>query len=96
VGRRLPGAVHLQDYDHFQKVVTGPVGKELMAAVEGELGVKPLFIVQHASFRRITNSARAIHKPEDMKGLKIRDPNVPAYSVVYEGPGRRACSDGLR
>ena len=61
-----------RDYDHFQKVVTGPVGQELMAAVEGELGVKPLFIVQHASFRRITNSARPIHKPEDMKGLKIR------------------------
>jgi TRAP-type C4-dicarboxylate transport system substrate-binding protein len=57
-----------RDYDHFQKVVTGPVGQELMAAVEGELGVKPLFIVQHASFRRITNSARPIHKPEDMKG----------------------------
>jgi C4-dicarboxylate-binding protein DctP len=76
-----------RDYDHFQKVVTGPVGKELMAAVESELGVKPLFIVQHSSFRRITNSARPIHKPEDMKGLKIRDPNVPAYSVVTKALG---------
>jgi tripartite ATP-independent transporter DctP family solute receptor len=76
-----------RDYDHFQKVVTGPVGKELMAAVEKELGVKPLFIVQHASFRRITNSVRPITKPEDMKGLKIRDPNVPAYSIVTKALG---------
>lgn len=76
-----------RDYDHFTKVVTGPVGQDLMAAVESELGVKPLFIVQHASFRRITNSVRAIKKPEDMKGLKIRDPNVPAYSIVTKALG---------
>jgi len=76
-----------RDYDHFQKVVTGPVGQDLMAAVEAELGVKPLFIVQHASFRRITNSVRPILKPEDMKGLKIRDPNVPAYSIVTRAMG---------
>ncbi|HEX7550452.1 MAG TPA: TRAP transporter substrate-binding protein [Candidatus Methylomirabilis sp.] len=76
-----------RDYAHFEKVVTGPVGQELMAAVESELGVKPLFIVQHASFRRITNSVRPILKPEDMKGLKIRDPNVPAYSIVTKALG---------
>jgi TRAP-type transport system periplasmic protein len=85
-----------RDYDHFQKVVTGPVGQELMAAVEKELEVKPLFIVQHASFRRITNSVRAIHKPEDMKGLKIRDPNVPRLQHRHQGPGRGPGAHGFQ
>lgn len=76
-----------RDFDHFMNVVTGPVGQELMKAVEDELNVKPLFIIPHGSFRRPTNSVRAITKPDDMKGLKIRDPNVPAYSVVTKAMG---------
>lgn len=76
-----------RDFDHFTKVITGPVGVELMAAVEKELNVKPLFILPHGSFRRVTNGERPITKPEDMKGLKIRDPNVPAYSIVTKALG---------
>ncbi len=76
-----------RDFDHFMKVVTGPVGQELLAAVETELNVKPLFILPHGSFRRPTNEVHAITKPADMKGLKIRDPNVPAYSIVTKAMG---------
>lgn len=76
-----------RDFDHFTKVVTGPVGQELMMTVEQELNVKPLFILPHGSYRRPTNSVRPILKPADMKGLKIRDPNVPAYSIVTKAMG---------
>ena len=76
-----------RDFDHFMNVITGPVGEELMGAVEKELNVKPLFILPHGSFRRPTNDVRPITKPADMKGLKIRDPNVPAYSIVTKAMG---------
>ena len=76
-----------RDFDHFMNVMTGPVGEKLMAAVEKELKVKPLFILPHGSFRRPTNGVRPITKPDDMKGLKIRDPNVPAYSIVTKAMG---------
>lgn len=73
--------------DHFMNVYNGPVGQELMATIEKEVGVKPLFIAPHGSFRYLTNSVRPITKPEDMKGLKIRDPSVPAYSIVCRALG---------
>jgi C4-dicarboxylate-binding protein DctP len=76
-----------RDLDHFTKVFSGPVGQELMATIEKELDVKPLFIAPHGSFRYITNSVRPIKSPADMKGLKLRDPDVPAYSAVTKALG---------
>lgn len=76
-----------RDMDHFMKVYNGEVGKELMASIEEQVGVKPLFIAPHGSFRYITNSVRPIIEPSDMEGLKLRDPDVPAYSVVARSLG---------
>jgi C4-dicarboxylate-binding protein DctP len=54
---------------------------------EKELGVKPLFVVPHGGFRYITTKSKAIRKPSDMQGLKLRNPNVPAYNVMATAVG---------
>lgn len=38
-------------------------------------------------FRQITNSKRAIRTPEDLKGLKLRVPNVPVWFSVLQTLG---------
>ncbi|MGI6034263.1 MAG: DctP family TRAP transporter solute-binding subunit [Limnochordia bacterium] len=91
--RHLPWAAVFQtpflysDMDHFIKVFSGPLGRELMTTIEKELNVKPLFIAPHGSFRRITNNVRPVKSAADLHGLKLRDPNVPSYSAVSKAVG---------
>lgn len=61
----------LYDSDaHFAKVMAGAVGKELLGII-GERGAKPLSIWWNG-YRQVGTTKKAIRKPEDMKGLKIR------------------------
>ena len=73
--------------DHFVGVFSSKLGEDLMAVFEKELGVKPLFIVPHGGFRYITTKSKAIKKPSDMQGLKLRNPNVPAYNIMAASVG---------
>lgn len=75
------------DMNHFVKYWSGKSGKKAMVDLEREAGVKMIFVAPHGSFRRLTNNVRPIKTPEDMKGLKLRDPNVPAYSIVAKALG---------
>lgn len=75
------------DMNHFVKYWSGPLGKKAIAAMEKETGVKMIFVAPHGSFRRLTNNLRPIKTPADMVGLKLRDPNVPAYSIVAKAMG---------
>ena len=76
-----------RNMDHFVRVFSSRLGEDLMAEFERELGVKPLFIVPHGGFRYITTKSKAIRKPSDMQGLKLRNPNVPAYNVMAAAVG---------
>ena len=61
-----------RDYDHAEKVLKGSIGKEL--ALNTEPNDMKMLAWTHSGFRQITNNARPIRKPEDLKGLKIRTP----------------------
>lgn len=41
-------------------------------------------------FRGISNSKRLIRTPEDIKGLKLRDPGLPTYAAFYKACGGSA------
>ena len=75
------------DMNHFVKYWNGKYGVKAMATMEKETGVKMLFVAPHGSFRRLTNNVRPIKSAADMVGLKLRDPNVPAYSIVAKSLG---------
>lgn len=75
------------DMDHFVKYWNGKYGAKAIAAMEKETGVKMIFVAPHGSFRRMTNNVRPIKSAADMNGIKLRDPNVPAYSIVAKALG---------
>jgi len=56
--------------EHAYKVLDGEICQDMFSKLEGT-GIKGLAYFENG-FRNVTNSKRAIVKPEDMKGLKIR------------------------
>lgn len=70
-----------RDYDHVYKVVDGPIGTEVLRAVEKN-GMKGLGSLE-IGFRNLTNSKHPVRTPEDMKGLKIRTTPNPAHLQAF-------------
>lgn len=70
-----------RDYDHVYKVVDGPIGVEILRAVEKN-GMKGLGTIE-IGFRNLTNSRHPVKSPEDMKGLKIRTTPNPAHLQAF-------------
>lgn len=71
--------------EHVYKVVDGPLAKEIYAGDE-----KKKFKVIDTwenGFRNITNNVRAIQKPDDMKGIKIRVMENKMYIDMFKALG---------
>jgi len=83
-----------RDSQHSYKVFDGPMGEEIRGLVEKH-GVK-LLGYWEAGLRHITNSARPIRTPEDLKGLKIRTPQAKYHlnTLKYMGANPVAMSFG--
>lgn len=70
-------------------VFDGPFGKELGEAVRRATGVRVLGYGE-VGFRHFSNSKRAIRKPEDVSGLKIRVMESPIYVSMVKALGGNA------
>jgi tripartite ATP-independent transporter DctP family solute receptor len=78
-------------FDDRQKaynLVDGPVGKELLSTLDAKQVHGVGF--WEGGFRQITNSKKAITKPEDLQGLKIRVPEIKMYLSLYKRLGATA------
>jgi tripartite ATP-independent transporter DctP family solute receptor len=62
-------------------------GKRLFKLVE-QKGVVPIAWGENG-FREVTNSTRAIRRPDDLQGLKIRVPPVPILVEIFEALGAK-------
>ncbi|MFV2092685.1 MAG: TRAP transporter substrate-binding protein DctP, partial [Hyphomicrobiales bacterium] len=60
----------MPDYKAIYALTGGPVGKELFDIIRKK-GVEPLAWAENG-FREVSNSKRAISKPADLKGMKMR------------------------
>lgn len=58
------------DYDHAYRVLDGPVADKLYKLFDGK-GFHPLGYWE-IGFRNLTNNARPVNTPADVKGLKLR------------------------
>lgn len=67
------------------KVVSGKVGETLKTKFEA-VGIVPIAWWDNG-IRHITNSKRAIAKPDDLKGLKIRTPADPMTIDIFQALG---------
>src|SRR3954454_23813037 len=85
-GRTYPpisigGAPYMfRDFEHWKKFSQSPVLAELYDAYFKKGGNKPIATFYYGV--RHTTANKAIAKPEDMKGLKLRVPDAPLY-VMY-------------
>lgn len=68
-------------------VEAGETGQRLFKLVE-QKGVVPIAWGENG-FREVTNSKRAIRRPDDLHGLKIRVPPIPIVAEIFEVLGAK-------
>lgn len=84
----LIGAPYVaDDFDHLKEIIAGDWGQEMSAKFE-ENGVKLLDVWYYGT--RQTTANQAIESMDDMKGLRIRTPNVPFLIAYAENTGGTA------
>lgn len=77
-------------YEALDGVENGAAGKRIFKIVEDK-EVVPLCWAENG-FREVTNSKRAIRKPEDMEGLKLRVVGSPIFIDIFRAVGANPIS----
>jgi tripartite ATP-independent transporter DctP family solute receptor len=78
-----------RDYPHYRKVIEGPVGKQLAKEILENANMR-LLSYWPAGFRIVASRNKPIKTAADMKGLKIRIPEVPIYVETMRALGANA------
>jgi TRAP-type transport system periplasmic protein len=73
--------------EHVEKVVGGDIGSEIEAEIKEKAQLTPLFYMNRAP-RNLT-STEPIESPADLKGFKLRVPNVPLFLNAWEAAGAK-------
>jgi tripartite ATP-independent transporter DctP family solute receptor len=85
----IGGAPYMfRDFNHWKKYSDSPVLAELMDGYFKKGGNKPVAAFYYGV--RHTTANKAINKPEDMKGLKLRVPDAPLYIMYPKVVGANA------
>lgn len=71
--------------DHMDEVATGKVGDQIKAQIIEKVRIRPIAYFARGS-RNLTSN-RPIKHPNDLKGLKMRVPNVPLFVDVWKALG---------
>ncbi len=78
-----------RDYPHYKKVVQGPVGTQLANEIREKANIR-ILSYWPAGFRIIASRTKPIKTAADMRGLKIRIPEVPIYVETMKALGANA------
>ena len=70
-----------RDFDHWKRYSTSPLFGQLADGYRDKSGGNKVVAITYYGERHVTSN-KAIAKPEDMKGLKLRVPDAPLY-VMY-------------
>ena len=83
----IGGAPYMfRDYAHWAKFRGSPLFKELADGYQQKSGGNKVVALTYYGERHVTSN-KAINKPEDMKGLKIRVPDAPLYTMFPRAVG---------
>lgn len=66
-----------RDVNHMYKVMDGPIGQEMMEELVTKRGLRPLGVLYYG-VRHLTAN-KPVQTPEDVKGMKLRVPEVTLY-----------------
>ena len=71
--------------EHMDKIASGEIGKQIEAEIVEKAGIRPL--TYFARGPRNLSANREITKPEELKGFKVRVPNVPIFVAAWQSLG---------
>lgn len=75
------------DWAQAEKVITGPAFQPQFDELRDKHNVLMLSKIWYWGWRNLTTSTRAVHKPEDLVGLKIRVPESPVWVEMIRAMG---------
>jgi tripartite ATP-independent transporter DctP family solute receptor len=74
------------NYDEVWKAVNGKVGQYILQQISAA-GMVPLSNLGNNGFRQITTSVRPIRTPADLRDFKIRVPESPLFTSLFQALG---------
>ncbi len=75
-----------RDFNHWKAFSTSPLFGELAEGYRGKSGGNKVLAITYYGERQVTSN-KPINKPDDMKGLKIRVPDAPLYTMFPRAVG---------
>ena len=75
-----------RDFNHWKAFAASPLFNELADGYRQKSGGHKVLAITYYGERHVTSN-KAINKPEDMKGLKIRVPDAPLYTMFPRAVG---------
>lgn len=81
----VPYMIH--SMEHLTSVLNGEIGQEIAKDIVEKVKLRPVAAFVRAP-RNLT-AGRAITKPEELNGFKLRVPNVPLFVKVWEALGAK-------
>lgn len=78
------------DRTEFYSMLDSQFMTDLFEDMKGQLGIRLLASSDNGGFRSLSNNVREIKTAEDLKGLKIRSMEIPAYKIMLEAMGATA------
>jgi tripartite ATP-independent transporter DctP family solute receptor len=83
----IGGAPYMfRDFNHWKAFSTSPLFAELADGYQKKSGGNKVVAITYYGERHVTSN-KPINKPEDMKGLKIRVPDAPLYTMFPRAVG---------
>src|SRR3982751_3388713 len=75
-----------RDFEHWKRFAASPLFTQLGDGYRQKSGGNKVVAITYYGERHVTSN-KAINKPEDMKGLKIRVPDAPLYTMFPRAVG---------
>src|SRR3954449_11849502 len=83
----IGGAPYMfRDFDHWKHFHESPLFRQLADGYQQKSGGNKVVAITYYGERHVTSN-KPINKPEDMKGLKIRVPDAPLYTMFPRAVG---------
>lgn len=83
----IGGAPYMfRDLDHWKRYSASPLFAELSEGYRQKSGGNRIITITYYGERHVTSN-KPINRPEDMKGLKIRVPDAPLYTMFPRAVG---------
>ena len=73
------------DFDHVKRLMYGPAGRQVADMAKESMGVEILSL--GASGFRVFLSRKPIHKADDVRGIKLRVPEIPTWVAMAKAMG---------